>query len=280
MQPFNLVQFCDRYGLRWLAGGMVFLIYLLKGQKIRSVKYNSSIKLWEYQIADSFFLTLHPSWFSSTAYCLQTFQKYSGHYYLPKLGETVIDVGAGVGEEVLAVAQLVGAHGKIYAIEANPKTFSVLDYFCKKNKLGNTFSFNIAIAKERGQVFIEDDGSYGVQNSISSAHSGKKFIVAAQSLDDFMDVNHIHSVDLMKANIEGAEQFLVQGMSRSITKIKRIAISCHDFRFAAGEAEFYKTKHLVIESLSPYFDLSFQQSGDPVRDHYVYGVNKNLAINN
>ncbi len=276
MKISSLMGYCHRPGLQWLAQIIIFLVYRLNGEKIFSVGYNPSIRLWEYQIGDSFFLTLYPSWFSSDAYYLHTFVKYSGHYYMPAKGDTIIDVGAGVGEEVLVMSRLVGIKGTVYAIEANPKTFNVLDFFCKKNKLSNARLFNLAIAKEAGHVFIEDDNVYGVQNSISNIYSDKRFRVESQSLDAFIEANHISDVDLLKVNIEGAEQFLIQGMKHSITKIRRVAISCHDFRWATGESEFFRTREVVIEFLKQHFNLTYQQSGDSVRDHYVYGTNKNL----
>ncbi|MBA4145137.1 MAG: hypothetical protein C0523_05195 [Cytophaga sp.] len=276
---YRLTRLCDRIGLRWLARIIVFFIYTAKGQRIKSVRFNSALGLWEYRIGTSFFLTQYPSWFSNDEYYLQVLKKYSGHYYLPEPGDFVLDIGAGVGEEVLPLSQLVGASGKVFAFEANPRTFQVLDYVCKQNNLTNTRTFNLAISGTSGSVFIDDDGGYGVQNSISEGGEGTKFKVNSISIDDFMAGQSIEHIDLLKANIEGAEQFLVEGMSNSISRIKRIAISCHDFRYESGESEFYKTYDKVFAFFQHHFYLTRQQTGDAVRDYYLYGVNKNCGVN-
>lgn len=277
MEVSKIATYCNRQGLRWVSAVIIFVVYRIKGQKINSVTYNRVLDLWEYKIANSFFLTKDPAWFSSKQYYRDVFKTYSGHFYEPRKGDTVIDVGAGVGEEVLPVSDLIGSAGKVYAIEANPNTFGVLEYYCENNRLSNVFLHNLAITEHSGHIFIEDDGDYGVQNAVSMKQSGNQLQVKSQSLDDFVESNNIESVDLLKVNIEGAERFVIKGMDRSVHKIKHVAISCHDFRYAAGESEFFKTHDEVKAYLQQHFTLSFQQTGDSVRDNYIYGVNKALA---
>jgi hypothetical protein len=47
---------------------------------------------------------------------------YWTYLYNPQPGDTIIDVGAGVGVDALSLALLVGNTGRIYSIEANPQT--------------------------------------------------------------------------------------------------------------------------------------------------------------
>lgn len=273
----KIATYCNKQGLRWVSAAIIFVVYRLKGQNIRRVAYNATLGLWEYTIGDAFFLTKDPAWFSSRQYYLDVFKKYSGYFYQPKSGDTVIDIGAGVGEEVLPVSDLVGSKGMIHAIEANPNTFAVLKYYCANNRLTNAVLHNLAITEKSGAIFIEDDGGYGVQNAIAMQQTGKMIEVNAQSLDDFIELNKIESIDLLKVNIEGAERFVVKGMDRSVANIKHIAISCHDFRHASGESDFFKTRDEVMQYIQQHFVVSYQQTGDAVRDNYIYGVNKNLA---
>jgi predicted RNA methylase len=41
-------------------------------------------------------------------------------------GDTVIDVGANIGDLTLPLARMVGDRGKVYAFESNPESFNVL----------------------------------------------------------------------------------------------------------------------------------------------------------
>lgn len=270
----KIATYCNRQGLRWVSVAIIFVVYLLKGQKIKHVAFNQTLGLWEYKIDDSFFLTKELAWFSSRQYYRDMFKKYSGHFYFPQIGDTVIDIGAGVGEEILPVSELIGITGKIFAIEANPNTFGVLKYLCEGNRVPNISLHNVAITESGGEIFIEDDKGFGVQNAIALIQTENKIKVQSQSLDEFIESNKIETVGFLKVNIEGAERFVIKGMSRSVNKIRHVAISCHDFRYAAGESEFFKTFEEVKTYLQQYFILSFQQTGDAVRDNYIYGVNK------
>ena len=42
----------------------------------------------------------------------------------PMEGNTIIDVGAGIGEDAVVFSKLVGLSGRVVAIEAHPGTFS------------------------------------------------------------------------------------------------------------------------------------------------------------
>jgi FkbM family methyltransferase len=268
---FFLNQF-DRPFFRPFARRLVQLVYKIKGINAH-VAYHNSFKLWEYHIGDNVFVTNRPAWFSSREYYLNTFIKYAGNDYLPGEGDIVIDVGAGVGEETLTMANLVGGSGHVYAVEANPKTFEVLRYICEKNDLKNVTVLNIAISDTEGHISIEDDDNYGVQNSIHGATTSNGLNVPAVSLDTFIQQNSITRVDFLKVNIEGAEKQLLQGIHTSFNKIKRMAISCHDFRFNSGESEYFKTFDFVVSVLKQNgFQIKVRKTGDEVVDSYVYAV--------
>jgi hypothetical protein len=68
--------------------------------------------------------------------------------------------------------------------------------------------------------------------------------VPALDLDTFVEDNRIQSIDLLKMNIEGAEELAILGMSKSAHRIKNIAIACHDFR-----GDLPGTKRPVIDFL-------------------------------
>jgi FkbM family methyltransferase len=55
----------------------------------------------------------------------------------PKPGDTIVDIGAGRGEDDLAFSQAVGPTGKVLAVEAQPRSFRMLKAFCEVNDLRN-----------------------------------------------------------------------------------------------------------------------------------------------
>ena len=70
--------------------------------------------------------------------------------YCPTVGDSVIDVGAGIGEETLTASRLVGKNGRIMAIEAHPTTFKRLELMCQLNHLDNVIPIQCAVTAQTG----------------------------------------------------------------------------------------------------------------------------------
>ena len=56
-------------------------------------------------------------------------------------------------------------------------------------------------------------------------------------------------IDLLKMNIEGAEKGLIASIG-DFSRIKRLIVSCHDFRADEGHGEFFRTKESVTATLA------------------------------
>ncbi|HEV8512375.1 MAG TPA: FkbM family methyltransferase, partial [Cyclobacteriaceae bacterium] len=97
--------------------------------------------------------------------------------------------------------------------------------------------------------------------------------------DQLVKENKIERIDFLKSNIEGAEQYLIEGMSESIGMIRNMCISCHDFRQVYhNHGEFYMTKEKVKSFLEANgFEVTVRQSGNRVIDDYLYA--KNIQLN-
>jgi FkbM family methyltransferase len=57
-------------------------------------------------------------------------------------GATVIDVGANIGAHTLPLSDIVGAEGKVYAIESHPEHFNILCANLALNGIRNTMPIN------------------------------------------------------------------------------------------------------------------------------------------
>ncbi len=173
-------------------------------------------------------------------------ESYWFHDYTPGENDVVIDVGAGIGEDAVVLSRMVGPGGLVHAIEAHPGTYACLESTVKQSKLRNVETHLLAIAKTDGTVTISDDAHH-LANSIVG--SGDGIAVAAQSLDHFIELHRIEKVDLLKMNIEGAERGAMLGLDREASKVRNLAISCHDFITAQGGGQHYQTKAAVRQRL-------------------------------
>ena len=86
-----------------------------------------------------------------------------------------------------------------------------------------------------------------VANSVLDGGGG--VTVRSRSLDSLLDELGIATVDLLKMNIEGAEQAAVKGMANSARRMRYVAISCHDFIADAGGSEQFRTREFIKAAL-------------------------------
>jgi FkbM family methyltransferase len=272
----SIIKSINKPATRGLLKSIIYWRYKQRGKEIDLVDFHEEFDAWEFRIAGVSYLGSGPGWVYDQDYLYEQLKQLSGFAYLPKFGDTVVDIGAGVGEETIIFSSLVGPAGKVFAVEAHPKTHKALQYLVRANKLSNVISSNLALSDKAGAVNIEDsDNSLG--NSILQVSKTNTFTIQAETFDDFVERNNIQSIDFLKMNVEGAEQLIVKGMVKSLNRIKHLAISCHDFRFRQGESEFFKTKQIVIDFLaSNHFKISTQNSTVSMVDDYVYGINPDL----
>ena len=194
-------------------------------------------------------------------------------FYQPAAGDVIVDAGAGLGEETLCYSSLTGPNGKVYAIEANPAVFNILEKTIALNELSNVKSFNLAIYTENSPVQMdEEDPSY--EAGYIKNTPGPRGI-PGMTMANFMISNNITTIDLLKANIEGAERFLVDTItSGQYLNIRHVAIACHDFRFRKEGNSFFKTKEHVIGVLEKNgFIVQTRNTGIEYLDDWVYGSN-------
>jgi FkbM family methyltransferase len=196
---------------------------------------------------------------------------YWTYAYRPRIGDTVIDAGAGIGIDTLALSPLVGATGRIYSIEAHPWTFRALLKTCELNQLKNATPLRYALSDEPGVLWISDLPS-NEENAVSkTASDGHAISVPAIDLDALVASQRIGRIDLLKMNIEGAEQMAISGISKCVNQISHISVACHDFR-----GDKFATREPVIAFLRDHGFCVTERRNDPrpyVRDH-IHAVRK------
>lgn len=271
-----ILNYFHRSGFRRLLNVISKIAYFLKGFGYVKASYHPSFRGYSYQVRGVTYLSLGPGWAYNFEYLRNALVESYNHEYLPKLGDCVVDIGAGLGEETAIYSMLAGRSGKVHALEANPVTYSGLHYLCKQNGFIQTIPHHLAIYNTDGEVTIEDNEESYLTNTInattSKTHRQK---VRALTLDSFVKENSISCIDFLKSNIEGAEQFLIEGMSDSIKIIRNVCISCHDFRHIYhGHGELYVTKEKVKSFLlANGFEIIDRHSGNRVIDDFIYARN-------
>lgn len=140
--------------------------------------------------------------------------------YVPREGDTVVDIGAGIGEEAVVFSRLAK---HVVCVEAHPRTFRCLEKTIAANKLNNVTAIWGAISDRDGEIRLSDGDDHLA--NMMTAQGG--IAVPARSLKSLCDELGIREIDFMKMNIEGAERLAIEGFGD--VKIRHLVISCHDF---------------------------------------------------
>jgi FkbM family methyltransferase len=198
--------------------------------------------------------------------------------YIPQSGDIVLDIGSGIGDQIILFSSLVGPKGLVIAIEAHPEVYRCLNKTIIANKLKNVLSFNIAVTDQQKKVYISSNFDH-ITNSILNISQG--ICIEGYSLDYFFESKNIKlpKIDLLKMNIEGAEAIAFRGMNNILKKSSNVVISCHDFvvNNHGGNLELRTSEEVKKKLINLGYDL-FQRN-DSLREeipYYIYGINKSL----
>ena len=132
-------------------------------------------------------------------------------------GETFVDVGANIGIYTLAGSRIVGRSGRVIAFEPSVQSFPILRENICLNGLTNVQAFRVALLDKTGDAFLyhgEDPGKNSFGSDPYAERRGE--MVEARSLDEALDLASIQSVDVIKIDVEGAEELVLLGAKRVV----------------------------------------------------------------
>src|SRR5215471_2044376 len=81
--------------------------------------------------------------------------EYEPEGFVPRVGQTVVDVGAQVGFYTIRAAWAVGPTGRVFSLEPDPVTFLLLEANIRDNGLQNVRAINAACGAVDGPVFFD-----------------------------------------------------------------------------------------------------------------------------
>ena len=192
------------------------------------------------------------------------------HVYKPNPGDVIVDIGAGRGEDVFAFSEAVGPTGTVWAIEAHPGSYRLLERFCLKNGLSNVRLLNCAAMNRRGTLQIQTMAVWESNFVYEGPATPTSHVVEALRFDEVCERHGIDRIDFLKMNIEGAERFALPGMPESLRRARFACIAAHDFRAARGEGVEFKTHDFVLKTLQNAGFSLVLRSDDPryyVKEH-------------
>jgi FkbM family methyltransferase len=142
--------------------------------------------------------------------------------YCPE-GGVVVDVGANIG--VSACAAVASGASRVISLEPSPLVFRCLEETIRANGLDVVEAIQVAASATAGELkFFEDPaflaGSRAV--GIDSPHEG--VIVRSIPLDDLLLPRDLPRIDILKIDVEGHEQQVLEGARGVLAKYQPLCL--------------------------------------------------------
>lgn len=140
-------------------------------------------------------------------------------------GQTFLDVGANVGLYTALVGKGIQAQGKIVALEPDLSNFEYLKKTVSANRLANVICVPKAAAARCGvmKLFVSEDNRGDnrlYQNELSSG----SYEVQVVTVDSLLEELGVHSLDLVKIDVQGFEGHVLGGMSDTLRRSPNVIL--------------------------------------------------------
>ncbi len=154
-------------------------------------------------------------------------------------GMSFVDAGSNWGYFTLLAAHLVGPEGAVVALEPDPRVFRKLRSNIESNRLDHVKAFEIAAADCEEQLVLaahnESEQNCGTSRLVSrEADARIPFSVQSRRLDSLLDEAGLDAIDLLKIDVEGAEEMVLNGMEPGLTgyRYRCILLELHPLQLA------------------------------------------------
>jgi FkbM family methyltransferase len=158
-------------------------------------------------------------------------------------GSVFVDVGAHVGQYTLMGAQMAGSDGHVHAFEPDPANCALLRASVRANRCANVTCTEAALAASGGTASLHlSDVASTCGNSLGETGltGGRAVTVALETLDAYVRSHGITRIDLVKADVEGAELPMLSGGSETLARFQPpliLEFSTHTAAFGYSRAD-------------------------------------------
>lgn len=209
-------------------------------------------------------------------------------------GGTVVDVGANRGVYMTVLSRLVGAHGRVVALEPQPgplrtaralrRVLGLHNVTLLQQGLGDVEAPLELVVPYRwglpvyGRAFLSDAPELRATD-LSEFHSSRRRAVRVSTLDHLAAEQRLATVDFIKCDIEGAELRMLHGGAQTIERHRPILLLEIEDRHVAkyGHRADDVVRWLTDRAYTPHV-LDRQATGGLVEVDRVTEANRNYVF--
>jgi FkbM family methyltransferase len=188
-----------------------------------------------------------------------------------KPGATFLDIGANIGVFAMLGANLVGAGGRVIAVEPIARNAELIERACRSNGFAQVRLIRAAASDRTGEIVLRTSAT--TSNAATAKASGERLLaddsttqtVPTVVLDDALA--GLDRLDVVKIDIAGMEPRALRGLSRMLERFRPVLIS--EFHPWAIERATGESPYALLEWLGAWYG--------PIRVLHRDGSSQDLA---
>ena len=157
-------------------------------------------------------------------------------YYEPELlylervlspGKVFVDAGANFGIYTLLASKIVGEGGRVISFEPSSRVFPVLRRNIALNGFKNVLAFPLALTDKQGLARLYYHSAVGCDSlgkDASFEQDAYSEEVETKSLDNVLKCTSVGRVDVIKLDVQGAEELVLRGANEIVTFMRPVVI--------------------------------------------------------
>lgn len=193
----------------------------------------------------------------------------SALFKLVKPGDVVWDVGANVGFYTVLLSQAVGNRGLVWAFEPNPTCYEKLVQVVKLNSLPNCHLIPMALGATEGRAYMEvTHENSPTARIVPSPTPWQEDLRAVNMMpgDAFREREHLPIPQVIKVDVEGWEDEVIQGLTGTLKHLRCRALLC-EIHFQVLNSRGKRYAPIAIEKRLRSF--GFSRVCWPDRSHLI-----------
>lgn len=138
--------------------------------------------------------------------------------------DTVIDIGANIGYYSTLFSKLVGPKGKVIAFEPTNYYYKLLNENISVNVLNNIEVVKKGLSNISQELEIYIDESSATLHQPFDFYIKEKEKISLTTLDNYIVSLNLDKIDLIKIDVDGHDQFVLDGAMKTIRRYKPLII--------------------------------------------------------
>ena len=142
-------------------------------------------------------------------------------------GKVFVDAGANFGIYTLLASKIVGGAGRVISFEPSSRVFPVLRRNIALNGFKNVLAFPVALTDKPGRARLYYHSAVGCDSlgkDASFEQDAHAEDICTESLDDALKQTSIGRVDVIKMDVQGAEELALRGANEIVASMRPVVI--------------------------------------------------------